>query len=357
MTWRKRSGRCLVVLCILGWTWASASAEVLAEERPHVAVITTGGTIAQKADPETGEVKPTVSGDDLLESVPGLQQVAKLSVHELANIDSRDMTPELWLRMAALAKRLLADDAVQGLVVVHGTDTIAESAYVLSLVLERAKPVVLTGAMRHASEADAEGPRNLLNAVRIAADPHSTGRGVVVALNGAINGARPVVKSNTNNVSAFTSGDYGLLGQVDDERVQWFATPDAGPALKLPKALPPVELFFVYPGNDATLIDAAVAKGTKGLVIAGYGVGNVNGPTYAAIQRATAKGVRVVLSTRVQNGRVYPVYGGEGGGESLRKLGVLFGGDLLPWKARILLMLALANDLEPKAIQELYDTP
>jgi L-asparaginase len=269
----------------------------------------------------------------------------------LVNIDSRDMTPELWLRLARLVNETLADPGIAGVVVTHGTDTMEDTAYVLELTVASDKPVVLTGAQRDASTPDADGPRNLLNAVRQVIDADAGGRGVTITFDSQIFYARLVTKCHTNHVSAFAAGHYGQAGELDDEQVTWFGRPERGPRFSIPSQLPNVDLVYVYPGADGSLIDSAVEHGAQGIVVCGYGIGNVNLPVFEAIERARESRVQVVLTTRVAEGRVYPVYGGEGGGTSMKKLGVVFGEDLLPWKARILLMLALTVTDDPAEIQ------
>ena len=322
---------------------------------PTVAIITTGGTIAQKYDAEAGGLVPAVSGEALVEAVPALKDLAQLRVLPLVNIDSRDMTPERWLRLARMVNQTLADPAVAGVVVTHGTDTMEDTAYLLDLTVASDKPVVLTGAQRDASTPDADGPRNLLNAVRQVVDPDAGGRGVTVTFDSKIFCARPVTKCHTNHVNAFAAGYYGQAGEIDDEQVTWFGRPERRPQFSIPAQLPKVDLIHVYPGADGSLIDASVEHGARGVVVCGYGIGNVNLPVFEAIARARKKGVHVVLTTRVTEGRVYPVYGGEGGGTSMKNLGVVFGADLLPWKARILLMLALTVTDDPVEIQAYFE--
>ena len=322
---------------------------------PTVAIITTGGTIAQKYDADAGGSVPAVSGEALVEAVPALKELAQLRVIPLVNIDSRDMTPELWLRLARLVNETLADPAVTGVVVTHGTDTMEDTAYVLELTVASDKPVVLTGAQRDASTPDADGPRNLLNAVRQAIDPNACGRGVTITFDSKIFYARPVTKRHTNHVNAFAAGHYGQAGEIDEKQVSWFSRPERRPRFPVPKQLPKVDLVYVYPGADGSLIDSAIAHRAEGIVVCGYGIGNVNLPVFEAIERARRKGVNIVLTTRVPEGRVYPAYGGEGGGTSLKNLGVIFGEDLLPWKARILLMLALTVTDDPGKIQRYFE--
>ena len=322
---------------------------------PTVAIITTGGTIAMSPDEKAGGAVPTLSGEALVAAVPELRELANLRVIPLCNIDSRDMTPELWLAQARLVNRTLADPDVAGVVITHGTDTMEESAYFLDRTVTSDKPVVMTGAQRDATARDTDGPRNLTDAVRQVLDPGARGRGVTITLNGRIVAARNVTKTHASNVAAFGAGHYGQLGEIDAEGVIWFNRPERPDALPLPDELPRVDLVACYPGADGGLIEAAVRQGARGIVVAGYGLGNVNRPTFDAISRARQRGVAVVLTTRVPAGRVYPAYGGEGGGSSMRQLGVVFANDLSPWKARILLMLTLPLTDNPDQLQRFFD--
>lgn len=315
-----------------------------AGELPQVAVITTGGTIAQATDPATGQAVPTLGAEALLKSVPGLDAIARLAVTEIVNIDSRDMAPEIWLKVAGAVASAAADPDIAGIVVVHGTDTMEDTGYFLELTRDTEKPIVLTGSMRDASDPWPDGPLNLRNAVRQAADPSSAGRGVTLTLNGRIIAAAVAKKTDAGNVDTFGGGVWGWLGTVEGDQVHWFARPDRGQAFALPAALPSVPVVLDYPGSDGALVDAAAsAAGTAGLVVVGYGIGNVSHPTYEAIARARAKGVPVLVTSRVAHGRLLTAYGGEGGGASLQKLGAVLSPIDDPWKARIALMLALAN--------------
>ncbi|MBW1974814.1 MAG: asparaginase [Deltaproteobacteria bacterium] len=328
---------------------------VPAQELPTVAVVATGGTIAMKIDPETGGPVPALSGEDLVSAVPELKELANIRVVEFSNIPSDYMTPELWLKLSAKVDEVLADPDIAGVVITHGTDTLEETAYFLDLTLKSDKPVVCIGAQRSASEKDSDGPRNLLNAVRIILSPQARGKGVMVALNHYINAAREVRKVHTSNVQTFESGDYGYLGYVDQDRVVFFRESVRRQKLPLPQALPRVDLVAMYTGADGSYIRHAVDSGAKGIVVQAFGWGNVNKPVYEAIKYAISKGVSVVISTRVYYGRVLPVYGFEGGGATLKKIGAVFADDLPPWKARILLMLALTQTQKQEELQNYFD--
>lgn len=333
---------------------ALAARSATAQDLPLVVFVTTGGTIAQKADPASGGAVPAVSGDALVAAVPGLDAIARTRVVPVANIDSRDMTPALWLAVAKAVNEALDDDAVAGVVVVHGTDTMQETAYFLDRIVSGDKPVVLTGAMRDASDPYPDGPDNLRDAALQAAAPSSRGRGVTVTLNGRIVGAAGVAKVQTDNVAAFGGGERGLLGVVDGLGVHWYGRPEPGPRFALPETLPDVAMVVDYPGSDGRLLDAAVADGAAGVVVVGYGIGNVSAGMFAGIERAATKGVPLLLTTRVPAGRIHPAYGGAGGGASLRDLGVVFGADVDPWKNRILMMLALGTERDRHTLEAVF---
>lgn len=314
---------------------------------PLVAIIATGGTIAERTDPATGGAVPALSGDDLIKAVPGLSTLANIGVLNFSDIDSSQMTPGLWARLSGAVDRVLAQEDIVGAVVTHGTDTMAEGAYFLDLTLRSDKPVVVTGAMRDASDPSPDGPGNLLNAVTQLLSPSAQGWGVTVTLNGYVNAARDVRKTQTTNVQTFTSGEKGYLGYVYGGMVQRFNDRGRRTVLALPEplpdSLPDVPLISSYAGSDGRLVRHAVETGAAGLVIVGVGAGNVDAETFAAVQEALHKGIPVVISTRVPHGAVEPIYGDKGGGRTLLDAGAILAGDLSAPKARLLLMVGLMH--------------
>lgn len=207
---------------LIGLAFLSASvfaSPSSSQERPTVAVVATGGTIAMKVDPVTHAPVPAVSGEDLIAAVPKLKEIANVRVVEFSNIPSDYMGPDRWPNLTKKVEEVLADPSVVGVVISHGTDTLDQTAYFLDLTLKSDKPVVAVGAQRNASDWDTDGPRNLLNAVRQVLAEDSKGKGVTVTLNSYINAARYVRKSHTSNVQTFTSGDAGALGYVDEDKV------------------------------------------------------------------------------------------------------------------------------------------
>ena len=324
------------------------------KQLPLVVVFATGGTIAAKVDPETGGVVPALSGVDLIEAVPGVDRIARISVINFSNIDSSQMEPEIWGKLSRQLDKELADPEVVGAVVTHGTDTIAEAAFFLDVTLYSNKPVVLVGAMRDAGSLSADGPGNIYNAVLQACSPESKDWGVTVTLNQYINSAFDVVKSQTTNVQAFNSGEKGYLGYIQDGNIIKFR--ERGPrfTLPVPEQIPRVPYITTFAGDDGDLLRFAVESGARGVVVGGVGAGNVNSKVSDAIQYAIDKGVKVVITSQVFHGGVWPIYGDEGGGQCLQKAGCIFGGSLRGPKARLLLMLALSNENECSDICEYF---
>jgi L-asparaginase len=325
-------------------------------QTPVCVLIATGGTIAMKIDPVKNAPMPALSGEDLVATLPELAGIARIEVQNLSNIPSPYMDPARWVALHRSVQDALARPDVSGVIVSHGTDTLEETGWFLDLTVASSKPIVLIGAQRNASERDFDGPRNLLNAARICGAQQAKDKGAMIALNNQINAVRDAFKSHTLDVETFRSGDHGMLGRVDPDGVFFYRTPLRRQHVPLTdKALPRVDIVPTYGGADGALIQAAVAAGARGIVIQGTGIGNVNVPAFEAIKEAVARKVVVVMSTRVPNGRVFPLYGFVGGGKSLQELGVVFADDLAPQKARILLMLALQHTADAAHLQKYFD--
>lgn len=310
---------------------------------PTVAIVATGGTIAEKLDPKTGGAVPAVSGQQLVAAVPQLKAVANIAVHQFSNIDSSQMSPEIWARLSRAVNAILARPEIRGVVVTHGTDTMAEGAYFLELTLRSDKPVVFTGAMKDASDPGPDGPGNIFNAVTQVCSDQATGWGVTVTLNAFINSARAVRKTDKTNPQTFMSGHAGYLGYIVDNQVMRLNVPLYRQKLPLPDKLPKVVYLSTFSGDDGSLVRFAADSGAAGIVIDGVGAGNVNAATFEAIKYALGKQIPVVVSSRVYHGSVAPIYGDQGGGKTLQENGCILAGDLVGHKARLLLMLGLAE--------------
>ncbi len=322
---------------------------------PRVLLVATGGTIAMRLDPRQGGATPAVSGADLAAAVPEIAAVASLNVEEFSNIPSEHMTPGVWLRLAARLGQIARAGDVDGIVVTHGTDTMEETAFFLDLSVHGDLPIVLTGAQRPASAPDSDGPANLRDAVLVAACPQSRGRGVMIVMHGEIHAAREAVKAATEDLDAFDSHSGTDLGRVGEGRVHFNRDVSPRRYLPLPASLPRVDIVSMYAGADDAALQAALARGAAGLVIAAVGAGNVNQALFGGVQEALRRGVAVVIATRVSHGLVRPLYAYAGGGVSLREAGAIMAGDLVPQKARVLLMLALASGERGAALRERFE--
>ncbi|MEA3266833.1 MAG: asparaginase, partial [Candidatus Fermentibacteria bacterium] len=331
----------LRMLCLAVFLFSGAASGT--DPLPTVVVVTTGGTIAEKFDSATGGAVPAVSGSDLLAEVPGLDEIANVEVVEFCNIDSSHMTPEIWRNLSAKVQEILDRTDVRGVVVTHGTDTMAEGAFFLETTLESEKPVVFTGSMRNGSDLSPDGSANLYNAVLLVCSPEAAGWGVTVTLNQYINSARHVMKDNTTNIQTFDSGDFGYLGYITGNHVLVYNAVLEHTRIALPDSLPKVPLFFTFSGDDGSYIRFAVDNGASGIVIAGVGAGNVNADVYHAIEYSLESNIPVVICSRARHGEPEALYGDQGGGSSLVEAGALLAGDLSPFKARLLLMIALSQ--------------
>ena len=332
-------------------------ATALAQNKPVVQFIATGGTIAMKVDPVTKGVVPAISGDDLMQTVPEAAKYATIEVNNFSAMPANYVEPKWWSRLTKAVDDALARPEVSGVVVAQGTDTMEETAFWLDLTVRSNKPVVLIGAQRNASAPDFDGPRNLLNAIRIATTPDARDKGVMVAMNHQINAARSVTKTHTSGVETFKSGDFGFLGEVWDDRIVFSRAPlrrqhiDIGPG-----EMPRVEILPMFGGADGSLLRYAVDQGAKGIVVQAVGMGNMNVSMFEAVKYALSKSVPVVISTRVPNGRTMPLYGFQGGGKTTFEAGAVMAGDLNPQKARLLLMLSLHQGKTSKAdLQAAFD--
>jgi L-asparaginase len=324
---------------------------------PRIRLLATGGTIAGAQTTGRGYRAAALSIQALVAAVPQLSTLACLEVEQVAKLGSQDMNETVWRKLAARTQAALDEPAIAGVVITHGTDTMEETGYFLNLIVRSTKPIVLVGAMRPATAMSADGPMNLFNAIAVAATPAACGRGVLIVANDEIHCAREVAKTNTTQLGTFHSGQRGLAGLVNAGRAHFYASPvrrhTAASEFILPAraALPRVDIIFAHAGMDRALIDAAVAAGARGLVIAGVGDGNLGAPALAACAAAAKKGVAIVRSSRT------------GGGVVERnieinddRLGFIVADELNPQKTRILLMLGLTRTSDPRALQEFFFT-
>lgn len=324
----------------------------------NIKILATGGTIAGQAATSTqltGYTAGAYSVQTLLSSVPALSELAHISGEQVCNIDSSSLTDELLVQLAQRCNALLADAAVDGIVITHGTDTLEETAFFLNLTVKSAKPVVLVGAMRPATAISADGPLQLINAVKVATCPQSAGQGVLVVMNDEIYNGRDVTKTNTSNVATFKAPNGGAIGGVVGGSVRYYYASLRPHTLTSEfevagvTALPRVDIIYTHVGADRLFVDAACAAGAAGIVYAGSGMGSIPEGVEPALAEAVQHGVVVVRSSRTGSGEVLA------GVERWQQEGFLYAGNLNPQKARLLLQLALLKKHERSELQELFN--
>jgi L-asparaginase len=282
------------------------------KQLPNIVILATGGTIAGAAATGTqaGYTSGAVTIDAMLAAVPGIKDLANIKGDQISNVGSQDMSLAIMLTVAKRCNEVLADKSVTGVVITHGTDTMEETAFFLNLVVKSDKPVVLVGSMRPSTAVSADGPLNLYDAVAVAVDPNAKGRGVLVVMNDWIHGAHSLTKTSTTAVQTFLSPLRGLVGVSMYGKNDFYNSPSWKHTLNSEfdvsnvTSLPRVDILYAYADMSPDLIDASVANGAKGIVIAGVGNGNMNKGSLEAAEQASKKGVVVVRSSRVATGAV-----------------------------------------------------
>ena len=351
---RLHKQRIVMVIATLVLSLQVATAET---KKPNIVILATGGTIAGAAatGTQSGYTSGAVTIDAMITAVPGIKDLANIKGEQISNVGSQDMSFAILLKVAKRINELAKSTDVDGFVITHGTDTMEESAFFLNLTVKTDKPVVMVGSMRPSTAVSADGPLNLYNAIGVAGDPNAKGRGVLVVMNDWIHGAHSLTKTSTTAVQTFMSPIRGLVGTASYGHNDFYTSPawkhttqsefDISDVMTLPR----VDVIFASEDMSPSLIDASVASGAKGIVIAGVGNGNMNKASVDAAANAVKKGVVVVRSSRVPTGSV---------GRNVEldddKLGFIASDELNPQKARILLTLALLKDRNSKELQEMF---
>jgi L-asparaginase len=344
----------LVVAVIAASSVAFAQTATL----PRIVVIATGGTIAgaQPSPTDYGYKSGAYDVNALLKAVPNLDKLARITGEQLANIGSQDMNDEIWLKLAKRLNVVLESPETDGVLITHGTDTLEETSYFLSLVAKSDKPVVMVGSMRPATATSADGPGNIYNGIAVAGDPGAKGRGVLVALNDEVHYARNVVKTDTTSVQTFRSLIRGPAAVVHTGKIEWFQRMDK----KLGNAsefsvdslmnLPRVDIIYAHANMSPDVIDSAIKNGAKGIVVAGVGDGNMTTPALETLAKAAKNGIAVVRSTRLVTGLVL-----RNNEVNDDKMGFVASEEFNPAKSRVLLQLALTKTKDPVQIQKMFE--
>lgn len=317
------------------------------DAKPKVFILTTGGTIASQSN------APLVDGPALIREIPELGDYATIEVEEVAKIGSSKMTPTIWLRLVKRMKTLIeANPDLSCFVVTHGTDTMEETAYFLNLAHQSSVPIVLVGSMRSSNAISADGPANLVNAVRVGTAPAARGRGVLVVLNDNIMAARDLLKQHNTRVDAFVATDRGYLGTVDQAGVRFWRQPDRLHTHKSEfdvynlDSLPEVDLLQDFAGLDDDLVTYFLRRPTQGLVISSFAGGRMSTAASTVYQLHNPHRP-VVIASSIKAGRIY--------GRHQANSPVVFAPDLPANKARVLLMLALTKTSDSAVIQGYFE--
>ncbi len=326
-----------------------------AQHLPHIVILATGGTIAgsaPSATQTTGYKAGALGVQTLINAVPEIKDIATVDGEQISNIGSENMTSDIILKLSKRVNELLSRSDVDGVVITHGTDTLDETPYFLDLTVKSDKPVVFTASMRPATAISADGPMNLLEAVKVAADPDSKGRGVMVVMNDRIGAARFVTKTDATSLDTFKAPEEGYLGQVVggkpefETRVDKINTVNSVFDIKDVKKLPPVVIIYGYQDDPEYMYDAAINHHAQGIVYVGTGAGSVSVRSAEGIKKAEKAGIIVVRASRTGSGIVPPDSNQPG----------LVSDSLNAAKARILLMTALTKTHDPEKIQEYFHT-
>lgn len=325
--------------------------------KPNIAILATGGTIAGAGDSaiKSAYSAGAVTVDKLLSAVPAINDMAVIKGEQISNIGSQEMNNKVWLKLAKRVNTLLKKDDVDGVVVTHGTDTMEATSYFLDLTVKSKKPIVFVGAMRSGSSMSADGPMNIYNAVSVATNKASAGKGVLVVMNDEIHSAREVTKTNTSSVDTFKSVNTGKIGTVYYGNVNYYMTPvrkhtyQSEFDIEKINSLPRVDIVYGHADDTDIFVNAAVKAGAKGIVHSGMGNGNPYPLTFDALAKASKAGIVIARTSRVGSGRT-----NLHGEVDDAKFGFIVTDNLNAQKARILLMLGLTKTNDKAKLQQMY---
>lgn len=321
----------------------------------RVAAIFTGGTISMKIDPRISAAIPALSSEEIMSMVTNIDRFADIEIVDFERIPGPHMTPQKMMDLSNLIKRIVKRNDIDGVIITHGTDSLEETAFLLDLNIQTEKPVVVVGAMRNSSELGYDGPSNLASAICTAISEQSKGKGVLVVMNNEVNSASEVTKTHTLSLDTFKSPEFGPLGIVDNDELIYYRNIVKHHHIETDTVNNNVYLIKSYAGIDSSVIDFYIEKEAEGIVIEAMGRGNVPPAMMGGIKRAIEAGIKVIIVSRCPMGRVLDSYGYEGGGKTLRNLGVIFGGSLNGQKARMKLALALTVTKDYEAVKEIFE--
>ena len=327
-----------------------------------------GGTIACKIDKEKGGLIPVLSGSDLIEAIPELKNICSVEILNVGNDPSSRVTPNLILNLSKIINDKLNEEDLSGVVVTHGTDTLEETAYLLDLLIDSEKTVVVTGAMRSVDEIMSDGSFNILNSCRVAIDDKARNNGVLVVFNEFIHPANTVTKTHSSNVSTFQSPYWGPIGYVDIDKIVMKRKNINERKFNVNNLNKNCPLIKIYIDMDLSIFDFYIEKLSNfktrdsiedenkidGLVLEAFGRGNLDEKIIPYIEKFIEKNIPVVIATRTF-GRALNVYAYNGGGEHLKRIGAILAGEITAAKARLKLIAALSSNYSINEIRDLYN--
>lgn len=319
-------------------------------------MIFTGGTISMKIDDISHTVKPALTAKEIMQSLLKSELYNELEVIEFSEVPSPSITPQMMLELSRIIKKHIAEDDPSGFVIIHGTDTLEETAFFLDTIIDTEIPIVVTGSMKSSSELGFDGINNLVSSILVARSTKSRRRGVLVVMNDQINAASEVTKTNTLSLDTFKSLDYGPVGIVDNRQVIFHRNISyRRQKVHVDSINREVYLLKAYAGANGVIIDHLISLGVEGIVIEALGRGNLPPKMTEGVKRALDQHIPVVITSRCPSGRVLDSYGYLGGGKYLTDLGCILAPSLNGQKARILLMLAIEKGLDHEALKNLFD--
>lgn len=320
-----------------------------------IAIVFNGGTISMKIDSRIKAAVPSLTGEEIMSMVTGIEEYANIESYSFSSLPSPHITPDIMIQLKEFIEDLLSREDIDGVVVTHGTDTLEETAYFLHLTINSTKPIVITGAMRSSSELGYDGPSNLAAAICTAISEESINRGVIVCFNGELNSAAEVTKANSMALNAFTTPNFGPIGIVDNNKVIYYRNIPRENVINIDKVDGNVALMKCVAGMSSDFIDFALEKGYKGIVIEAMGRGNVPPSIVESIKKAIENKVAIVLVSRCFEGRVFESYGYNGGGKMLKNLGVIFADTMPGQKARMKLMVCISKGMTLEEINKEFE--
>lgn len=328
--------------------------------QPRIAIVGTGGTISSKGATMHELVTYIDRGDiytaeEVVKNTPGVSDFAEPVVVPFSAVPSTEIGPENWLALVRTVNQIPEDfDNIDGIVITHGTASLEETAWFLNMTVKVDCPVVVVGAQRPHTGISTDAYINLVNAMRVAASPVARGLGVLVCLNTEIHAAREVTKTSTFRLQTFQAPEFGALGHVDHDSVNIYRqslrahAPDTEFDVRDITEFPRVDIAYCWAGADGVAVEASVAAGARGIVVAGFAPGLVTVAMLEALNEASAKGVTIVQSSRAGSGRVTLL-------KTKHAAGTITADNLNPQKARVLLMLALTTTSDHDEIQQMFE--